>query len=86
MRGQDLRIWWVSAFEAQPTSHLTQKQEGRMSRNLILALGALMWGAFALFVIAHAIVGDLAGPIGAVILVAVMLGARQIWRSLPRAS
>jgi hypothetical protein len=57
-----------------------------MSRNLILALGALMWGAFALFVIAHAIVGDLAGPIGAVILVAVMLGARQIWRSLPRAS
>jgi membrane protein involved in colicin uptake len=57
-----------------------------MSRNTIILMGILLWGAFAAMVLAHAISGDLAGPVVAMILVAAGLTLRQLGRRAPIAA
>lgn len=48
----------------------TFASRGLMSRNLTLAIGALLWVSFAVVAIVHAYVGDWQGPVAAGIIVA----------------
>ncbi len=57
-----------------------------MSRNVILMLGTVLWGMFAVMVLIHAIAGDMAGPVVATILVTAGLAVRQLRRRMLRAS
>jgi hypothetical protein len=57
-----------------------------MYHNLILAIGAVLWVGFALVAILHAMEGDPAGPLVAVIVVATFVAVRHGRRRLLRAS
>jgi hypothetical protein len=57
-----------------------------MSRNRILATGALMWAAVALDAIGHAVNGDWVVPSGMVIVTAAWLVLRRPSRRLAEAS
>ena len=53
-----------------------------MSRNLILAVGALLWGAFALDAAFHVATGDWMAPAFAVVVGLVWLTNRGVKRTL----
>ena len=57
-----------------------------MSRNLIIALGVLLWTSFAVVVFFHALNGDWMGPVLAVVIVATATGAWHLRRGLVKAS
>ena len=57
-----------------------------MSRNLIIALGVLLWTAFAVVVFVHALSGDWMGPVLAVVIVAVTTSVWHLRRGLVKAS
>jgi len=57
-----------------------------MSRNLLLAMGALLWGGFAVVAILHAIAGDPMGPVVAGIIVATVVALWHTRRRLLRTS
>jgi hypothetical protein len=54
-----------------------------MSRNLILATGALLWGAFAVDAIIHFGTGDWIAPTVAMIVGATWIALRRMQRRLP---
>jgi hypothetical protein len=57
-----------------------------MSRNLIIALGVVLWTAFAIVAFAHALAGDWMGPVFAVIIVATGTSVWHLRRGLAKAS
>ena len=57
-----------------------------MSRNLLLAMGALLWASFAVVTILHAIAGDPMGPVVAVIVVTIVVALWHTRRRLLRTS
>lgn len=56
-----------------------------MSRNLIIALGVLLWTSFAAVVFVHALAGDWMGPVLAVVIVATVTSAWHVRRGLVKA-
>jgi hypothetical protein len=54
-----------------------------MSRNLILAIGALLWGAFAVDAIIHFGTGDWIAPTVAMIVGATWIALRRMQQRLP---
>jgi hypothetical protein len=57
-----------------------------MSRNLLLAMGALLWASFAVVAILHAIAGDPLGPVVAAIVVTAVVALWHTRRRLLRTS
>ena len=57
-----------------------------MSRNLLLATGALLWAGFAVVAILPAIAGDPMGPVVAVIVVTTVVALWHTRRRLLRTS
>ena len=57
-----------------------------MSRTLIIALGAVLWTAFAIVAFAHALAGDWLGPVLAVVIVATATSAWHLRHGLVKAS
>jgi hypothetical protein len=51
-----------------------------MSRNLIIALGVLLWTSFAVVVFFHALAGDWMGPVLAIVIVAATTTAWHLRR------
>ena len=56
-----------------------------MSRNFVLAIGALLWTVYALVAIFHALAGDWVGPVVASVVVTAAVVLRHTWRRLPKA-
>jgi hypothetical protein len=57
-----------------------------MPRNVVIALGVLLWTSFAVVAIVHAIVGDWMGPVVAGIVVTAVVTAWHMRRRLIKAS
>ena len=57
-----------------------------MSRIMIIALGVLLWTAFAIVAFVHVLAGDWLGPVLAVIIVATGTSAWHLRRGLVKAS
>ena len=57
-----------------------------MSRNLIIALGVLLWSTFAIVAFAHVLAGDWLGPVLAVVFVAIATSVWHLRRGLVKAS
>lgn len=57
-----------------------------MSRNLIIALGVLLWTTFAIVVVAHALAGAWLPPLLAVVIVATATSAWHLRQGLVKAS
>src|SRR5215218_5793922 len=55
VQGQDHRIWWASASNVNA-------QGDKMSRNRILAVGAVLWTVAIVDGAAHFVAGDLIAP------------------------
>jgi hypothetical protein len=57
-----------------------------MSRNVIIAMGALLWGTFGVVVVIHAAAGDLTGPLIAAIVVTAVVTVAHLRRRTLRSS
>lgn len=57
-----------------------------MPRNLVIAIGVLLWASFAVVAVVHAIAGDPMGPVVAGTIVTVAVAGWHMRRRLVKAS
>jgi hypothetical protein len=57
-----------------------------MPRNVVIAMGVLLWASFAVVAVVHAVVGDWMGPVVAGIVVTTVVVAWHMRRRLLRTS
>lgn len=57
-----------------------------MSRNVVIAMGVLLWASFAIVVMLHAMAGDWMGPVVAGIVVTATVTVYHLRQRMVRAS